>query len=118
MSVIPSPPIAQNSIPESDTKPAPIPVLNGALSPLGVDLEANTEYCVIVSESFLHAGICRCGQSKAFPLCDGAHAAYNKANGTKIIPLLVTKESHGEAVFVCQCGHAQDFPFWYNTIVE
>ena len=51
-------------------------------------------------------------------MCDGAHAAYNKANGTKIIPLLVTKESHGEAVFVCQCGHAQDFPFWYNTIVE
>ena len=36
------------------------------------------------------AAYCRCWQSNKFPLCDGAHRAFNEKTGDNIGPLIVT----------------------------
>jgi len=36
---------------------------------------------------------CRCWRSKKFPLCDGAHAAHNKATGDNVGPLCLKRKS-------------------------
>lgn len=36
------------------------------------------------------APVCRCWQSKKFPLCDGSHNAFNKATGSNVGPLVVS----------------------------
>ncbi|KAF2073008.1 hypothetical protein CYY_005686 [Polysphondylium violaceum] len=53
--------------------------------------------------------ICRCGQSKNYPYCDGAHKAHNEKTGSTIAPLKVEKGS--ETVYVCRCGFSKSQPF-------
>ena len=36
------------------------------------------------------APICRCWQSKKFPLCDGSHNKFNKETGSHVGPLVVS----------------------------
>lgn len=36
--------------------------------------------------------LCRCWQSKKFPLCDGLHGPYNKERGDNLGPVHVTVE--------------------------
>jgi CDGSH-type Zn-finger protein len=46
--------------------------------------------------------VCRCGQSKKFPICDGSHHAVNRATNTRVEPFLLTKETNNgkDKVFV------------------
>ena len=37
------------------------------------------------------AAYCRCWRSKTFPMCDGSHAAFNKATGDNTGPLVFKK---------------------------
>ncbi|KAN0055636.1 hypothetical protein ACTA71_011516 [Dictyostelium dimigraforme] len=53
--------------------------------------------------------ICRCGQSKNYPYCDGSHTKHNEDTGLNDSPLKVEKGS--ETVYVCRCGHSKDKPF-------
>ncbi|KAM9986377.1 hypothetical protein ACTFIY_010799 [Dictyostelium cf. discoideum] len=53
--------------------------------------------------------ICRCGQSKNYPYCDGSHKKHNEETGLNDTPLKVEKGS--EMVYVCRCGHSKDKPF-------
>lgn len=36
------------------------------------------------------APVCRCWQSKKFPLCDGSHNAFNKETGSHVGPLVIS----------------------------
>ncbi|PXF46479.1 CDGSH iron-sulfur domain-containing protein 1 [Gracilariopsis chorda] len=38
------------------------------------------------------APVCRCWQSKKFPLCDGSHNAYNKETGSHVGPLVISAQ--------------------------
>ncbi len=57
--------------------------------------------------------LCMCGQSARWPYCDGAHRAYNAANGTSFASFKVSVAEGEEAktVFVCTCGHSKNRPF-------
>ncbi|EGG17980.1 hypothetical protein DFA_06646 [Cavenderia fasciculata] len=58
--------------------------------------------------------ICRCGQSKSYPYCDGSHTQYNIDNGSNVGPLKVPKEN-GRIVYVCRCGYSKEKPFCDGT---
>ncbi|KAK5576674.1 hypothetical protein RB653_007818 [Dictyostelium firmibasis] len=53
--------------------------------------------------------ICRCGQSKNYPYCDGSHQKHNEEKGLNDSPLKVEKGS--DMVYVCRCGYSKDKPF-------
>jgi len=60
--------------------------------------------------------ICRCGQSKNYPYCDGTHKEVNKATGSDFSPLKVDRAEMGaNEVWICGCGHSKGrqrgFPF-------
>ena len=61
--------------------------------PLSVFLEANTRYA-----------LCLCGNSKAFPMCDGSHRGSDKK------PCKFTLEKSSE-INLCQCGKSKKLPY-------
>lgn len=62
-------------------------------APYELELEAGKKYAW-----------CRCGLSKAQPLCDGAHSV------TDLRPLVFTAEESG-VKWMCGCKHTKDEPF-------
>jgi CDGSH-type Zn-finger protein len=51
------------------------------------------------------AWLCTCGQSSTYPFCNGAHRAYNAANGTSYAPMPYTNDK-AEEVTACECRGA------------
>jgi len=61
--------------------------------------------------------ICRCGQSKNFPYCDGSHDSVNKATGSNWGPLKVNRMEFGASEVWISAGREpknleRGFPFW------
>jgi CDGSH-type Zn-finger protein len=81
------------------------PIANPKASPTVVTIAAGQS-----------AYLCTCGQSAKFPLCDGAHKAYNAANGTAIRPQAVKNESDAAIEkWVCACGFSESRPLCDGT---
>jgi CDGSH-type Zn-finger protein len=57
---------------------------------------------------------CTCGQSAKFPLCDGAHKAYNAAHGTSFKPSRVESDAD-KTLRACVCGHSAKKPLCDGT---
>ncbi len=74
-----------------------------AKSPMKVSVKAGTTYAW-----------CSCGLSKKQPFCDGAHKAFNEANGTKFRSVKFTPEGDGD-VFFCACKKTEARPFCDGT---
>eukprot|EP01089_Gocevia_fonbrunei_P011116 TRINITY_DN24214_c0_g1_i1.p2 TRINITY_DN24214_c0_g1~~TRINITY_DN24214_c0_g1_i1.p2 ORF type:complete len:100 (+),score=15.98 TRINITY_DN24214_c0_g1_i1:134-433(+) len=72
------------------------PILNPATAPIKVELKEGET-----------AWICRCGQSKKFPYCDGTHTAYNKANGTDFSPYKLEAKDGQNTFYICACGQSK-----------
>ena len=47
------------------------------------------------------AWLCTCGQSSNYPFCNGAHRAFNAANGTSFSPMAYTNDK-AEEVTACE----------------
>ncbi|OSX80893.1 hypothetical protein BU14_0031s0063 [Porphyra umbilicalis] len=66
-------------------RPAALRMSTPPMNPDGEKEEKTTHELVTGAK----IGLCRCYKSASFPICNGAHAGYNKKTGDKIGPIEV-----------------------------
>jgi CDGSH iron-sulfur domain-containing protein 3 len=88
--------------------PHPPPLPNSSPAPL----PPTHPHLQVTIDSGKSVWACTCGMSKNYPYCDGAHKAYNAANGTKFAPKQVENTTAAPMdAYLCSCGHSKSGVF-------